>query len=215
MSIQVVIVNPDIQLRQHIAGQLKRLCLIGGIWEAENVNTAMHCIRNNTIDVVMTDVILPEGNGTDFTQRILKEYPRIKIVAYTSNCGARMVWRMLNAGASGYLLTGCDDQEVANTFLHMMSNRIYVCRTLENEPSSRVVSYGMNTGPSRRVEFTTREMEVIRGIEGEKTNKEIALLLGLSLETVRSHRRRIMKKIGTHNSAGIIKFLYDNKISFN
>ncbi|MCU0427295.1 MAG: response regulator transcription factor [Candidatus Kapabacteria bacterium] len=157
-------------------------------------------------DIVMTDFSMPDINGAELCSRLSKRFPGIKILCLTMHREAHFIRKMLEAGASGYILKTATKEELLTAFRTLMQGAQYF------SPEVTTALAGINT-PKHSLEtvqildsLSKREREIIRLIALELTTQEIADKLFISVRTVDSHRQSILEKIGVRNAAGITRF---------
>ncbi len=162
------------------------------------------------VDLVLMDVSLKEMDGIDATRRMRKEHPGITVLAHSDLTEVEYANSMLIEGASGYLLKGGDRAEFMTAVRTVMGGERYVSPAVQ-----RNIDIGYTwTEKDPRGEYiglTDREREVITLVAMEKTNEEIAMALSLSVQTVKTHRKRLMAKLDVRSTAGLVKYAADRK----
>jgi DNA-binding NarL/FixJ family response regulator len=146
-------------------------------------------------DVVVMDFALPSMNGAVATRLILKSAPETKILVLSMHSESNYVRTCLEAGARGYLLKNAVDLELIGAVKQVAAGEQVLdprLGRLAEEPAK----------PS----LTTRELEILQLIVHGKSNKEIAVVLGLSANTVAVHRANIMQALGIHNTAELVVY---------
>jgi DNA-binding NarL/FixJ family response regulator len=164
-------------------------------------------------DVVLTDIYMPIADGVVATQQIKAGLPDTNIIALSMYDQDSMVAEMLQAGAIGYLLKNANKKSLVEAIETVANNTPYFCETITERLANMV--NGKSPAQLKQVMpqyFSDREKAIIRMICQEKTNKEIAYLLGISRRTVESHRLRIMDKIGAKSIAGVITYALSHGI---
>jgi len=145
-------------------------------------------------DVIVMDFALPSMNGAIATRRILEANPLAKVLILSMHAEPNYVRTCLDAGARGYLLKNAMDLELVSAVRRVATG--------EQVLDPRV---GRLPAPDEpRPELSTRELEVLQLIVHGKSNKEIAVVLGLSANTVAVHRANIMQALGIHNTAELV-----------
>jgi len=145
-------------------------------------------------DVIVMDFALPSMNGAVATRRILEANPLAKVLILSMHAEPNYVRTCLDAGARGYLLKNAMDLELVSAVRRVATG--------EQVLDPRV---GRLPAPDEpRPELSTRELEVLQLIVHGKSNKEIAVVLGLSANTVAVHRANIMQALGIHNTAELV-----------
>lgn len=167
-------------------------------------------MRSVEADLVLIDISIAEMDGIDTTRQLHSRFPQMKILAHSSLIEVEYANSMLIEGASGYLLKGCDKDEFLTAVRTVMAGGRYVSASVQ-----RNIDIGYTwTNKSMDGEYvglTDREREVIRLIAMEKTNEEISMALGVSQETIKTHRKHLMAKLDVRNTAGLVKYALDRK----
>ena len=167
-------------------------------------------LKHVDADLVLMDVSIPGMDGIDTMRRLHREQPQLRVLAHSSLTEIEYANSMLKEGAVGYLLKGADKAEFTKAVRLTMRGERYV-----SPPVQRNIDLGYTWTDKRfdgeYVGLTEREREVIRLIALEKTNEEIAMALELSLETVKTHRKRLMAKLDVRSTAGLVKYAVDRR----
>jgi DNA-binding NarL/FixJ family response regulator len=151
--------------------------------------------------VIVMDFALPSMNGAVATRRILAAQPATKVLMLSMHSEPDYVRTCLNAGARGYLLKNAMDLELVEAVRGVAAGEIVLDRRL-GVPDGGYSGYGDEPTPS----LSTRELEVLQLIVHGKSNKEIAVVLGLSANTISVHRANIMQTLQIHNTAALVVY---------
>jgi DNA-binding NarL/FixJ family response regulator len=142
-------------------------------------------------DVVLMDLQMAPMDGIEATRRIRARYPGIEVVALTSFGEGERVRAALESGASGYLLKDSDPHEVAAAIRAAHRGQLQLDPAVTRQALSDL---GATPREDLRSKLTIRELEVLRLVGGGKANKQIALELGISERTVRTHVSNLLHK---------------------
>jgi len=156
---------------------------------------ALRFLETNKVDVVLADINMPGMNGIDATLAIKKIQSKVQIIAISNISEGSIVQRMLDAGASGYLLKNISASELINAVHSVMKGNKILSTEIEpimKQPDSSVPK------------ITQREHEVLRLMTTGKTTPQIAEQMFISPLTVESHRRNLLQKFKVNNSASLI-----------
>lgn len=151
------------------------------------------------IDLVFLDVFLPDINGIDLCTKIKKTYPKIKILAFSSQFERSIVLQMIKAGADGYFLKSASLAELSEGINEIVKGRIAFCKEV-NEMMRHINIKDTKTTPR----ITKREKEILLLLKQGKTSYEISDTLFLSYLTVQTHRKNLLKKFGVNNLMELI-----------
>jgi two-component system, NarL family, nitrate/nitrite response regulator NarL len=166
-------------------------------------------IAETPIDVLLTDVMMPRLPGNQLAKQVREKYPDVKILALSMSGEGDLVNEMINdADISGYVLKNIGKQELVNAIEKIASGGIYF--------SDEVIIELKRTSERRKkkeeAHLTAREIEIIRLIEKEYPNKQIAETLFISERTVETHRKNIFRKTNTNSVIGLVKYAYEHKL---
>lgn len=166
-------------------------------------------MKHNLPDVLLTDVMMPEMTGQELAQKVHRLYPSVKILALSMSGVGDVVDEMINnAEINGYVLKNIGKDELSTAIRKIAAGGIYFSDEvlLALEKTSNLKK------ETEQVQLTTREIEIIKLIEKEFSNKEIADKLFISERTVETHRKNIFRKTQTSGVLGLIKFAYEHKL---
>lgn len=169
---------------------------ISVVGEASDGHDAVEAAAKLRPAVIVMDFALPSMNGAVATRQILKANPDTVVLILSMHSEPSYVRTCLEAGARGYLLKNAMDLELVAAVKQVAAG----ARVLDPRLGSLAESEGEQ--PS----LTTRELEVLQLIVNGKSNKEIATVLGLSVNTVSVHRANIMQTLGIHNTAEMVVY---------
>lgn len=158
-------------------------------------------------DVILLDINMPGKNGIDTCDLLLKKYPDIKIIAITMHKESSLIKLMLSKGAKGYVLKNAGSEELVTAIKTVYEGKMY----LDNTANEIVINTMTSTSNVKKREqspfpkLSRREKEVLQLILNEHTTQEIADKLIISFGTVETHRRNMLIKTGTRNTAGLVR----------
>jgi two-component system nitrate/nitrite response regulator NarL len=156
---------------------------------------------------LLTDVSMPEMSGIELTRLVKKKYPHIKIIALSMFSESQVVAEMIDAGISGYILKNTGKQELIEALNKVALGQNYFGPDITLQ---LMKSFKRNQDETSRL--TDREIEIIRMIEQDFGNKQIADMLFISERTVETHRKNILRKTNTQTVVGLLKYAYERKI---
>lgn len=184
--IRVLSVDDHPLLREGIAALINNQPDMALVAEASNGAEAIKVFKQQLPDVTLLDLRLPDMSGIDVLIAIRSEFPEARIIMLTTFEGDVEIQRALQAGARGYLLKNMPPAELLDVIrqVHAGQKRIppQVASQLAEHMSDEVL--------------TEREVEVLREVAGGNRNREIAVKLFISEETVKVHIKHIMEKLG-------------------
>ncbi|HKD05377.1 MAG TPA: response regulator transcription factor [Bryobacteraceae bacterium] len=162
--------------------------------EASDGHEAVEAVNALRPDVVVMDFALPSMNGAVATRRIRESCAETAVLILSMHEEATYVRTCLEAGANGYLLKNAMDLELVSAVRRVAAGEKVI------DPRLGAMADALDPEPK----LTTRELEVLHLIVHGKSNKDIAVVLGLSANTVAVHRANIMQALGIHNTAELV-----------
>jgi len=207
MGIRVLIADDHKIMLAGLRSLLEKHTDFDVVAEAENGRKAVQLAQETKPYVVVMDVSMPDLNGIEATTQIIESLPGTRVIALSMHSDKRFVMGMLRAGASGYLLKDCASQELANAILQVASGKKY----LSPEITGVVIDDFLQGGTSEEdataaSQLSPREREVLQLIAEGWSTKQIASHLYVSIKTIETHRRKIMKKLDLHAIADLTKY---------
>ena len=175
------------------------------IGEAENAKQALAQANSLQPDVILMDIHLPDKSGIEITKQIKALHPKIAIVALTINEDEEYFFKMLEAGANGYVPKRAAPEELLTAIRAAAENEVYIYPSL----AKLLVRDFLNDEPKKTNELellTEREIELLTHLADGATNNEIADTLHISPKTVSRHRENIMRKLNLRNRTELVKF---------
>lgn len=158
-------------------------------------------------DVVIMDLNMPDGkNGLIATKRLKEKLPKIKILVLTMHDDKRYIFRMLQAGASGYLLKSAEDLDLIHAIRSVYNGEAYLYPKATKLLIEEYMDKASNGDKRGMNLLTSREQEVLSFIAKGFTNKEIAEKLFVSVKTVEAHKAKIMDKLELRTRADLVQF---------
>lgn len=166
-------------------------------------------IKQTPIDILLTDVMMPQMNGAQLAKAVHQQFPHIKILALSMSGQGDLVNQMIeDADISGYVLKNIGKQELVKALEKISAGGIY----FSDEVLQEMTKASEIKKEKTEVPLTTREIEIIQLIEKEMSNRQIAETLFLSERTIETHRKNIFRKTNTSSVIGLVKYAYEHKL---
>ncbi len=170
----------------------------------------LETLKHEPVDILLTDIMMPVMNGAQLAKEVHRLYPSIKILALSMSGQGELVNQMIDdADIAGYVLKNIGKKEFIHALEKISTGGIYFSNEVLNEMTKASELKRENI----EVNLTAREMEIIKLIEREYSNKSIANSLFLSERTIETHRKNIFRKTKTNSVLGLIKYAYEHKLA--
>jgi DNA-binding NarL/FixJ family response regulator len=176
------------------------------VGEAANGREAVDLAVQLNPDIVVMDVAMPELNGIEATRRLVAANPHTRVIALSMHKDSVYVREILRAGARGYLLKDSGADDLVKAVRAVAGGESYLSPAISNAVLDDYRKHVTNPVDL----LTSREREVLQMLAEGKTNKEIAVVLNLSVYTVDAHRGRIMEKLNLHSINELVRFALRN-----
>jgi DNA-binding NarL/FixJ family response regulator len=174
-----------------------------------NPQEVMTLLANQKVDILLTDIMMPQLPGNELAKMVKQKHPHIKILALSMSGQGDLVSEMISdSDISGYVLKNIGKQELIQALEKIASGGIY----FSEEVIKELERTGERKKTNEEAHLTSREIEIIRLIEKELNNKQIAEALFISERTVETHRKNIFRKTGTNSVIGLVKYAYEQKL---
>lgn len=163
-------------------------------------NTGEECmsaIHKSLPDIILMDINLPDISGIELCKKVKQRFPEIKILALSSFKEKSYIQKMVESGASGYVLKNANPDEIIVGIQSVLDGNNYF-----DDEAEKILAEQDN---ANEILLTRREKEVLNMIAEGYTNNEIADKLFISVSTVDSHRKNMLMKMDVKNTAALIK----------
>ena len=204
MPFEVVLVDDHKLVRDGVRTILERGAEFQVVGEAETGADAVHLCRKSQPDIVLMDIGLPGMNGIETTNELLRHCPGIKVIILSMFDDENSVVSAIRSGARAFVLKKASSAELLDALRAVAKGGSYLSAQVSDRLLLRIQRGDLATKEKSPLEsLSPREIQVLRLVAEGKTSKDIAVLLDLGLQTVRSYRKTMMKKLGVNNVAGL------------
>jgi DNA-binding NarL/FixJ family response regulator len=211
--IRIILADDHEIFRDGFRVMIKKQPAVQLVAEASNGEELMELSRRLLPDVVVTDIKMPGVDGIEATKQLTRDLPGIGVIALSMFDEENLIVEMLEAGAQGYLIKNAHKDEIIEAIKTVNRKQPYYCNDTSAKLAQMIARSRFKAGEKLpKIEFSDRELSVIRYICQEMANKEIASQLNLSIRTIEGYRDRIQEKIGAKNAAGIVVYAIKNNI---
>lgn len=166
-------------------------------------------LENQPVDILLTDVMMPKLSGNILAKKVKEKFPDVKILALSMSGEGELVNEMINdADISGYVLKNISKQQLIKALEKIADGGIY----FSEEVIEELQKTDQRKKEKEEAHLTSREIEIIKLIEKEYNNKQIAEALFISERTVETHRKNIFRKTNTNTVIGLVKYAYEHRL---
>lgn len=203
---RIVIADDHAMFRQGLMQLLKTVPDFTLVGEARNGSEALEIIEEQEPDAAILDISMPEMTGIEVIRNLRGKEGKTRCILLTMHADPELVREAIASGAMGYLLKENAFTELVRAVRAVTDGDFYV---------SPDVSAGISPAKSSEKSpiLTPREAEILKWIASGLTNKKIAKTLHISVKTVDTHRTRIMRKLGVHNAAEMVRSAVKNGLA--
>jgi DNA-binding NarL/FixJ family response regulator len=160
--------------------------------------------------VIVTDISMPGGpSGLDILPRLKAEKIESKVIVLTMHDDPALATRALRAGASGYLLKMAAGDELVTAIQHAVLGRIYLTAAVTRDVMKELTNSPTQSAPK----LTDRQLDVLRLIVEGRRMKEIGVALDLSSRTVETHKYEMMRVLGLHSTAALVRYAIEHRLT--
>jgi DNA-binding NarL/FixJ family response regulator len=183
------------------------------VLEADNGEDLLSGLEKAKPDVIIMDLKMPIMDGMEATKEVRKNFSDIKVLVVTMYEDDKFIIHLMENGANGYLLKNAESDEILKSIYAVHENGYYF-NDLVNKALLKKLVMKRDFKPSfnQDIDFTERELEVLKLICEEKTAAEIGKEIFLSPRSVEGIRQRLIEKVGVRNTAGLVMFAMKNGI---
>ena len=183
------------------------------VLEADNGEDLLKALPGAKPDVIIMDLKMPIMDGMEATKEVRKKFDAIKILVVTMYDDDKFIIHLMEIGANGYLLKNADADEIRKAIYSVHENGYYFNDLVNKALLKKLILKGQcKPSFNQNVEFTERELEVLKLICEEKTAAEIGKEIFLSPRSVEGIRQRLIEKVGVRNTAGLVMIAIKNSM---
>ena len=176
---------------------------------ANSATQMLALLQQNEVDILLSDIMMDNMSGQQLAKQVRQQFPQIKIIALSMSNVGEVVEEMINgADISGYLLKQTGKDELVYAIKKIYAGGIYFQQKILDELEKQSHKKKQVTS----AHLTIREKEIIILLEKDLSNKQIADALEISVRTVETHRKNILKKTDTNNLLSLIKWAYEHNV---
>jgi two-component system response regulator NreC len=207
MSTRLLLVDDHAVVRSGLKMLLGSESDVDIVGEASTAAEALEVSAQVKPDVILMDIGLPDLSGIDATREIKKRFPKVAIVALTIHEDEEYFFKMLDAGASGYVPKRAAPEELLTAIRAAATGEVYLYPSLAKLLVKDYLGQDHSAAEKSNLDgLTDREREVLTYLAEGTSNDEIAASLVISPKTVERHRENIMHKLNLHSRAELVRY---------
>ncbi len=205
-KIRVLLAEDHTIVRKGLRALLEGQAGIEVIAEAEDGNQAVRLAEQLGPDVVLMDFSMPVLNGLEATRQITERVPETRVLVLTRHTNQEYVDRILEAGASGYMVKKSAPEELVIAIQAVHRGDSYLDPAISTTIIRGYLGKSKTDGEDSYDRLTPRQRQVLQLIAEGRANREIAAMLHVSVKTVENHRAHLMAALGLHSTAELTQY---------
>src|SRR5437016_1591984 len=203
MPFDIVLVDDHKLVRDGVKTILERGTEFRVVGEADNGSDAVALCKKTGPDLILMDIGLPGMNGIESTTELLRHCPGVKVVVLSMYDDENSVVSAIRSGARAFVLKKASSNDLLDALRTVAKGGSYLSSQVSDRLLTRIQRGDLEPKDRPLEGLSPRELQVLRLVAEGKTSKDIAVMLDLGLQTVRSYRKTMMKKLGVNNVAGL------------
>ena len=203
---QILLVDDHAILMDGLKFLLKQEENVAGVITAKTVAEAFDLLESHPVDLIISDISVPEEGGVSFIGKVKKYRPDMQVIFLSMHEEPYLVKEALATGAEGYVLKRAAHSELIQAVVEVMAGRMFFSDDIQ-KILIRQIQF-----PDDERFLTNREKEILSLIFEEYSNKAIGDKLNISERTVETHRKNIYQKTKTNTVVGLLKFAMENNL---
>jgi DNA-binding NarL/FixJ family response regulator len=180
-----------------------------------NGTTIYEDVINNKSDILVLDINMPEKDGIEVIKEFSEKGFPCKVIILSSYDELKLIKEIMKLGASGYLTKKCAGENIVEAIEAVSRGEEYFCQSVREKIFNSLTKNNPKLNKSEPIAnsiLTGRELEIITLISLEYSGKEISEQLFISVNTVETHRKNIMKKLDAKNTISLVKYALKNNL---
>ncbi|MCY4778988.1 response regulator transcription factor [Sphingobacterium sp. UT-1RO-CII-1] len=167
---------------------------------------ALDFICENRTDIVLLDIMLSDGNGLEFCKKIKEKSPKTIVIGISNQAERSIIFRFLENGGNGYILKNADAKEIVQCIENSLKGDLALTKEVKQIMTRPI------TNNYELPRLTKREQQILKAIANGAISSKIAEELFISVITVETHRRNLLKKFKAKNMIELVKIATENKL---
>jgi DNA-binding NarL/FixJ family response regulator len=205
-KIRVLLADDHPIVRAGIRAELERLSSVEVVGEASDGRQAVEMVRTHHPDLVFMDISMAGLNGLEATERLVKEFPGVRVIILSRHQNEEYYWHALKVGASGYLLKKAAIAELGAAVQRVAAGEIYLSREISQKLRKKLPLQQFAMAKNPLEQLSSRQREILQLLAEGQTTKAIAQVLNLSPKTIEYHRTQLMERLNIFDIPGLVRF---------
>ena len=211
MPIRILIADDHAVVRSGLRGLLAADSELEVVGEASNGLEALRLVETLGPNTVLLDISMPPDNGIVTTTRLKAARPELVVLILTMHEDEVLLHEALRAGAAGYVIKRAEESEILQAIHATHRGDIYVHPAMTRALLHQAVATEHRIGAPADA-LTPRELEVLRLLAKGNTNRQIAILLGLSMRTIENYRGNLKAKLGLDSRVELVNYAEEHQL---
>ena len=185
------------------------------VGQSLNGTTVFDDVTNNNADILVLDISMPEKDGIEVVKEFAEKGFPCKVIILSSYDDLKLIKEIMDLGVTGYLTKQCAGENIIEAVHAVANGEVYFCESIREKIFNNATKNNPKLSTYKAIVnpfLTEREIEIIILIALEYSGKEISEQLFISINTVETHRKNIMKKLKAKNTIGIVKYAMNNHL---
>jgi DNA-binding NarL/FixJ family response regulator len=195
-----LVVEDQTILREMLVEVLSGDARVVAVAAAAGAEEALERVKRGAYDLVILDMMLPDGHGLDVLAEVKRFQPRARVVVLTAHPRPEVVQSAMQGGAHAIVMKGAPLRELREAIDRVLLGGVYYCAT------TSALVHGLARAPIGPEPLSARQRQILGRVAAGASTKQIAFELGLSEKTVSNHRSAIMQRLGIHDVAGLTRY---------
>jgi two-component system, NarL family, response regulator NreC len=202
MPTRILLADDHALIRQGLKALLEKQQGFQVVGEASDGQEALLSVEKTQPDVAIIDISMPVLNGIEAARELKKSSPKTKVILLTQHDEDQYVTESLRAGVRGYVLKRQAGDDLVHAIQEVCRGSVYLSPSI----SRTLVEAYLSKTYVPADPLSGRERQVLQLVGEGKSTKDVAVQLGISVKTAESHRARLMKKLGIHETASLVRY---------
>jgi two-component system response regulator DegU len=208
-KIKIGIADDHLLFRKGIGSILEKNDGLEIVFDAENGKVLIDKLASIPTDVILVDLDMPVLNGGQAIEIIKVKYPKVKILALTLHDNEVIIANIIGKGANGFMLKDDSIEAVTEAIFTVFEKDFYFTQRVQ-KAIEKIAEKSLKKPLEKGIDFSIRELEILKLICHENSTREIACKLNTSIRTVEWHKQNMIEKTNTKTTAGIVFYAVKN-----